>query len=630
MSYGYYHTNVGNVILCIMDQVDLVLSTAKMLKYAGYQTACDVAFGIFILSWFATRHVCYLTICWSIWVDVPEKIPYGCYSSLSGVYIAPQEAQDVASRQRGKGNEVLSNLLHAFVEPEAPVCFNKSIHYTFLGLLLFLQGLTIMWFVLILRIAWRVVKGDGADDTRSDDEEEVEGEEAIILATEKEARISMQPVEEFVGVEALNLKRRASPLFRNRKAPSHTGEQTKQQLLSYVAYYGPDDGMTLSGLKALFHSRHSDHTSGEDITRLDLGGSLGRGLSLKGLQTFWMNNGKNKKRPDIGPDTVPEAWDEDPSFNKLTITSALTTFPQISHLSLSKPAHNVSWLDLLNFSRHLGSISHLSLEDWPCPLLPQHTEADTPHKAQKAGVSHQDEAAHILRLLSNNTPELKWLSLAGCQSWWHALLPRSYWQSEVGANFQDLLRPNLWATASRADPATRGLGPLRGRGRAPWLNTNDSEWVVAAQASESGSRPEWTRSWARLQHLVLAHGPIPSTLKPQQLSRLNDARGAVAKMSPETLKRLLRNPREPESYTVLEPEGALQGSVEQQLSRREWLNQQHQTYLLAGAINQGRKEVGRPTIQFEFGWGREELLEAHDSEAPAPAHAHAVILAADV
>ena len=40
-----------------------------------------------------------------------------------------------------------------------------------------LQVLCVVWFVMILRVAWRVVKGKGAEDVRSDDEDEDEEEE---------------------------------------------------------------------------------------------------------------------------------------------------------------------------------------------------------------------------------------------------------------------------------------------------------------------------------------------------------------------------------------------------------------------------------------------------------------------
>jgi acyl-CoA-dependent ceramide synthase len=178
---------------------------AKLLKYMGMQTACDIAFGVFMLSWFVARHVFYLAVCWSIYADVPVEMPYGCYNAVTGV----KTSED-------GGNEVLSNVLHAYTSGNADVCFNEKIHYGFLGLLLALQVITIIWFGMICRVAYRVVLGKGADDTRSDDEEEEEEEEEDTLETirdfsTKEPELRLAPQEEEVGVEGLRFTRRPSP-----------------------------------------------------------------------------------------------------------------------------------------------------------------------------------------------------------------------------------------------------------------------------------------------------------------------------------------------------------------------------------------------------------------------------------
>lgn len=73
-------------------------------------------------------------------------------------------------------------------------------------MLLFLQALTIMWFSLIIRVALRVLRGEGADDTRSDDEgcEDVDAED-----DEDETEFvyeEAQALAEEVGVDELDLK----------------------------------------------------------------------------------------------------------------------------------------------------------------------------------------------------------------------------------------------------------------------------------------------------------------------------------------------------------------------------------------------------------------------------------------
>lgn len=188
--------------------------TAKLFKYVGYQVLCDITFGIFIVSWFIARHVFYLAVCWSIYVDLPVGTPYGCYNPVTG------EQTSI-----GGGNAIFRNLMHAYFNDDSEVCFNSRIHFTFLGLLLALQVITIIWFGMICRVAYGVLSGKGANDTRSDDEgeddeeeEEPETEDAdakIIDFAHKEPELTLrdQPLEEEVGVEELrfsNVKRASS------------------------------------------------------------------------------------------------------------------------------------------------------------------------------------------------------------------------------------------------------------------------------------------------------------------------------------------------------------------------------------------------------------------------------------
>lgn len=74
------------------------------------------------------------------------------------------------------GQDVFTNIFQPFVDPSAQtISFNPWIRWSFLGLLLGLQCITLMWFVMICRVVARVLRGEGADDSRSDDEgDEVE------------------------------------------------------------------------------------------------------------------------------------------------------------------------------------------------------------------------------------------------------------------------------------------------------------------------------------------------------------------------------------------------------------------------------------------------------------------------
>lgn len=165
-SYGYHMSKVGNLILCLMDLVDIVLPAAKLLKYLRFQTACDVAFGVFMVSWFVTRHVLYSWVCWSIYKHIPEEIRYGCYTgstqSLEGPFPTPNDWE---------------HLTWPFRDPVGMVCWNNNIKWGFLGMLMALQLILCMWFVMIIRVAYKVITGQGADDSRSDDEDEDDEEE---------------------------------------------------------------------------------------------------------------------------------------------------------------------------------------------------------------------------------------------------------------------------------------------------------------------------------------------------------------------------------------------------------------------------------------------------------------------
>lgn len=125
---------------------------------------------MFVFLWLFARHICYLTVCWSIYQHVNnDAMPYGTFSltGVSGQRLSPDG-----------GNKIAENLFQPFTRPEsATVAFNANVRWTFLGLLLALQVITILWFVMILRVAWNVIRGYGADDSRSDGEDEAEDEE---------------------------------------------------------------------------------------------------------------------------------------------------------------------------------------------------------------------------------------------------------------------------------------------------------------------------------------------------------------------------------------------------------------------------------------------------------------------
>lgn len=177
--YGFY--NVSNVVLCLMDIVDFLLpvslsarsnrlgshanichQTAKILKYLKFQNACNVAFGVFMLTWFITRHILYNVLTWSIYKNVPAKMAYGCYSGVTAELTSTNGYPDAFEYMFGP-----------FRSLENPICMNRTIKWIFLSFLLSLQGLSIVWFSMIVRVAYGVLSTGAAEDSRSDEEDEV-------------------------------------------------------------------------------------------------------------------------------------------------------------------------------------------------------------------------------------------------------------------------------------------------------------------------------------------------------------------------------------------------------------------------------------------------------------------------
>lgn len=151
-SYYYYYNRIGNLILIIMDSVDIFLSSAKVLKYAGYSRACDFMFILFLISWIVLRHGVYNYLFYHAWVH-------------SRRLMAPAKCVLGLLQKR---------------------CWNLSVVYTFLSLLGGLQLITCVWMYLILKVAYKVITGKGAEDVRSDDEDDDSVEDRVVSDQEND------------------------------------------------------------------------------------------------------------------------------------------------------------------------------------------------------------------------------------------------------------------------------------------------------------------------------------------------------------------------------------------------------------------------------------------------------------
>lgn len=137
-SYYYYFTRIGCLILMIMDSVDIFLSTAKVLKYSGFSTLCDYVFFCFLCSWVMLRHGVYNYLFYHTWQS--------SFDLMSESRCIP----GVDSQKR---------------------CWTPAVINTFLALLGGLQFLTCIWMYLILKVAARVIRGQSAEDVRSDEDD---------------------------------------------------------------------------------------------------------------------------------------------------------------------------------------------------------------------------------------------------------------------------------------------------------------------------------------------------------------------------------------------------------------------------------------------------------------------------
>lgn len=142
-----------------------------------------------MLSWLLARHVTYVAVCWSVYAHTPEIMPTGCFKGNNSNQIGPVDPPPG-----------IGYLVEPFFDASGHVCYNETVKWAFLTPLIALQLITIAWFTLIIRVAMKVLRGDGAEDNRSDDEADEQEEEDEYIYEEAE------PLREDVGVEALHFK----------------------------------------------------------------------------------------------------------------------------------------------------------------------------------------------------------------------------------------------------------------------------------------------------------------------------------------------------------------------------------------------------------------------------------------
>lgn len=129
--------------------------------------------------------------CWSVYYDLPQIIPTACYQGPADELQGPLPVPDG-----------YSYLLEPFRNPSGVVCMNEGTRTGFLSYLLLLQVIMIPWSLSIVRVAIKVVRGDNAEDVRSDDDDEDEEE----LEPQKVPLEKAPMVEEEVEAESIDFE----------------------------------------------------------------------------------------------------------------------------------------------------------------------------------------------------------------------------------------------------------------------------------------------------------------------------------------------------------------------------------------------------------------------------------------
>lgn len=141
-------------------------------------------------------------VCWSVYTQSPFALPPGCFHGEAGSVTGPFPVPDTTGLSIFETGR-WSHLLDPFINPgSGTVCMTEGIKWAFLSYLLFLEVIMLVWFGMIIKVIIRVLNGAGADDVRSDAEEEVEDEEE--KAVESDAIEQPRGIEEEVGADAID------------------------------------------------------------------------------------------------------------------------------------------------------------------------------------------------------------------------------------------------------------------------------------------------------------------------------------------------------------------------------------------------------------------------------------------
>ncbi|KAE9363128.1 hypothetical protein N431DRAFT_564740 [Stipitochalara longipes BDJ] len=218
-------------------------------------------------------------------------------------------------------------------------------------------------------------------------------------------------------------------------------------LISYIAVYGPEEGVGFEGLKNLLLHPASENEDedwegvnpedhNEGFFRLDLSGAIGRSVSFKQLTELIL-----KPTPATIASSSHTSPNLDLSWEESFTRGLSPPIPHLTHLSLSHPPHSISWPRFLAFTANIPTLTHLSLAFWPVPsLTPNARTAVVTSRfgkdIQYGGTGFYShtldndfrEASDVLRRVAGRLYGLEYLDLTGCGEWLRALR----WEGDVG------------------------------------------------------------------------------------------------------------------------------------------------------------------------------------------------------
>lgn len=93
------------------------------------------------------------------WRDNYSTVRLGCFSTTTWEQISTDG-----------GNVILSNLYQPLLNPNGPMCVNRTLQVSILACLVALQAIMASWSWMIIHLVWKTLRHGAVDDDRSDDE----------------------------------------------------------------------------------------------------------------------------------------------------------------------------------------------------------------------------------------------------------------------------------------------------------------------------------------------------------------------------------------------------------------------------------------------------------------------------